>query len=296
MSAGSASRIHEELTRGLAAGRVHGAYLFWGPAGTGKRATAYGFARQLLEARGVGNEEFWHPDLHTVEPDGAVLKVEQIRDLQRALSLVANEGGRRVALLFEVDRMRNEAANALLKTLEEPPADTTLILLTTAARGLPPTVLSRTTEYRFEPEPEADVEAALRTEGLDADDAWLAAALGGGSAAAARAWADESLEPARALREAFETLASGSNSDVLDFAESFRGGGDKLRARAELFLDVHGAVARRAVEAATRVGDTEQVERWLDRAEAGARARRELRVRNLNPQLLVEGLMIDLRG
>ena len=294
MAARSAAGIQDELERAHAAGRVHGAYLFHGPDGTGKRATALWLAGLLLgRLRGAADEP-WHPDLHVVDPEGGPLRIEPVRVLQRGLSLVANEGGHRVALLFGVERMRTEAANALLKTLEEPPPQTTLVLVTSAPDALLPTVRSRTTEYRFVPTPPAELEAALREQGLADSDAWLAAALGGGSAEAALAWAEDHLERARSLLDAIVELPHGSSSDVLDFAESFRGRRD-ARDHAELFLDVHDALARREIEIASRSGDADSVERWLLRAEAGLRARREMIVRNLNPQLVVENLALDLR-
>jgi DNA polymerase-3 subunit delta' len=297
MSAGNAAVVREELERVCERDHVHGAYLFHGAPGTGKERTARWFAGRLLGRDWSGDEEeTWHPDLHVVEPDGAVLKIDQVRELQRALSLLPNEGGRRVALLFGVERIRLEAANALLKTLEEPPRDTTIVLVTSQPGTLPPTLISRTTRYRFLPMAEHDVEQVLLSEGFEPDDAWLAAVLGGGSPEAAREWADEHLESARDLCAALAEVRGWSASEVLEFAESFRGGGEKLRKRAELFLDVHAAFARRAVEAAARDSDRATVERWVERAEAGANAHRELVVRNLNPQLVVEGLMLDLRG
>ena len=259
MPAASATRTRQELARARAADQVHGAYLFSGPAGSGKRETAFWLARLLLCERegdepcgscggcarsAPGSEgERNHPDLRVLEPDGAVLKIDQVRDLQRGLSLVANEGGQRVALLFGVEQMNSEAANALLKTLEEPPANTTLVLVTTSADALPPTVRSRTTLYRFAAEPEAEVLAALREQGLDDDGAWLAAVLGGGSAAAARAWADEHLEAARELFHALEAAPGATASETLEFAESFRG---QLRdARGQTLLRPLARVLRR---------------------------------------------------
>ena len=119
MAGGTASAIRVELARARGADQVHGAYLFSGPPGTGKRDAALWFARLLLCQRagdepceqcggclrsGEGGElGRSHPDLWLLEPDGVALKIEQVRELQRKLALVANEGGRRVALLFGVE-------------------------------------------------------------------------------------------------------------------------------------------------------------------------------------------------
>ena len=293
MTDSSASRVRAEFESVLAAGRIHGAYLFHGPDGTGKRATALWLAARLLGvAEPPAEGGLAHADLHLIEPEEGLL-IEQVRELQRRLSLVANEGGHRVGVLFGLEDMRKEAANALLKTLEEPPAATTLILVTTAPAALPPTVRSRTTEYRFAPAPTEWIESRLRAEGAGEDEAWLAASLGGGSLEATKSWADEHLEAARELLDTLRAVSGGTASEALDVAESFRGGAP-ARARAALFLDVHGALARREIEQAARDGDAERLDRWLARAEDGLHARREMAVRNLNPQLVCESLLLDL--
>jgi DNA polymerase-3 subunit delta' len=300
-----------ELVRAVAADRVHGAYLFEGPAGTGRRATALWLARLLVcrepgggscehcpdclrsapteEGSAVGS----HADLSLIEPDGAQIKVEQVRALQRDLSLAPNEGGRRVAVLLGAERLNAAAANALLKTLEEPPARTSLILVAEHADGLPATVRSRTMRIRFAPEAESAVAEVLQREGFDESDAWLAASLGGGSAESARGWAEEQLDAAREIWNALERAAEVPPSELLDLAETFRGAGSAARERAVLLLAVHGAVARRRVEEAARAGDRRAAERWLERSEAGERAHKEFLRRNLNAQLVIEGLLLE---
>jgi DNA polymerase-3 subunit delta' len=311
MASGDLQGQRAELGRAVVADRVHGAYLFEGPAGTGRRSTALWLARLLVCRepgsgpcercpdclRSAASEEGGalgsHADLSLIEPDGAQIKVDQVRALQRELSLAPNEGGRRVAILLGAERLNAAAANSLLKTLEEPPARTTLILVAEHADGLPATVRSRTMRIRFAPEAESAVAAALRAEGLDETDAWLAASLGGGSSASARAWAEENLEAAREIWEALERAADVPPSELLDLAETFRGTGNAARERATLLLSVHGAVARRHVEEAARSGDRRAIDRWLERSEAGERAHREFLRRNLNAQLVVEGLLLD---
>ncbi len=210
MSVRSASAVREELGSAFANGQVHGSYLFHGPAGTGKRATAYHWARLLLgRDPDASDPEFWHPDLHVVEPEKSTLRIDQIRALQSSLALVPNEGGWRVGLLFETERITPQAANALLKTLEELPAQSSVVLTCTSPQALPPTVLSRTIGFRFAPEPESELRELLTADGLDADQAWLAAALGGASRDAVRSWAGEHLEAASEMRRALEALPSG---------------------------------------------------------------------------------------
>ncbi len=315
MAAGSQERIRAELRLARQQQRVHGAYLFEGPPGSGMRESAHWFARLLLCSAGESEPcercrdclktapkstpdaaVSQHPDLKTIEPDGANIKVDQIRALRRELGLVANEGGWRVGLILGAEALLVGAANALLKTLEEPRPRTTLLLVATQASRLPPTVRSRSIHLRFAPEPEAALRAQLRTQGLSEENAWLAAALGGGSLSSAQAWADESLDEAREMVALLERAPRLSTSELLDFAEAFRGRNEATRARTELLFEVHAAFARRAIEALLAQGSSAELEHWLERADAGERARREWARRNLNPQLLVEGLLLELQA
>ncbi len=309
--------IRTELARARASGHVHGAYLFEGPPGTGKLETALWFARlllckqvgananepcggchdcHLLAARdGQPGAQLSHPDLHWVLADGAQIKIDAVRDLRVALSLVANERGRRIALIPEAEKLRAAPANALLKTLEEPPPGAVLILVTSSAAILPRTLRSRTMRVRFTPWSEPDVRAALQAEGMPESDAALASALGGASPAAARSWAEASLEDARGMHEFLSGIGGAGATEILDFAETFRRPGEAGRERARLFLEVETAFARASAEAAAGSGDERALERWLRAFEAASRARSELVRRNLNPQLVVEGLLLELR-
>jgi DNA polymerase-3 subunit delta' len=315
MSEGSSADIRAELRQARHAGRVHGAYLFEGPAGTGKTETALWFARLLLcreqdpdpcegcvECRRSrlreheGQSVTDHPDLLWVEPDRGIVRIGQIRELQRSLDLVPNEGGWRAAVIVGAERLRTEAANALLHTLEEPPEQTTLVLVAERGEALPRTVRSRLVRLRFPPEPEEALVRALESEELSAEEARLAAALGGGGREGARQWAEAHLEAAREFQTWVMEAASRSDSEILEFAASFRGGGETNRQRIELFLDVHSVVSRERVQDALERGKTAEVGRWLRQAERAVEAHRELRRRNLNPQMLVESLLLDLKG
>ena len=318
MTGGDTQAIRTELARARESGRVHGAYLFEGAPGTGKSETALWFARLLLCKRvgpkpsepcgachdchlllardGRPGAQPSHPDLHWVLADGAWIKVDAVRELRTALSLVANERGRRVALIPEAEKLRAESANALLKTLEEPPPGAVLILVTANAHVLPRTLRSRTLRVRFAPWSEPAVRAALEAEGVPETDAALASALGGASPAAARAWAEVSLDDAREMHAFLSGIDGVGATEILDFAETFRRPGEAGRERARLFLEVEVAFARAHAEAASVAGEGRALERWLRVFEAASRARSELGRRNLNPQLVVEGLLLDLRA
>jgi DNA polymerase-3 subunit delta' len=308
MAPGGSDEIRAELARARAADKVHGAYLFEGPAGTGKSETAVWFAHLLL-CKGAGPRALEpcgrchdcrllasdsHPDLHRVEADGARIKIDAIRELRAALGLVANERGRRVALIPEAEKLRAEAANALLKTLEEPPPDAVILLVASSAEGLPRTLRSRTLRVRFPVFGERAIAAALEAEGMSGADAALASQLGGASPAAARAWAETSLDDAREMLEVLERSGELAVSEILDFAEGFRRTGEEGRSRARAFIEVQSAYARGQADAAARGRDGRALERWLRAFESAARARGELERHNLNPQLVVESLLLEL--
>jgi DNA polymerase-3 subunit delta' len=308
MAPGGSDEVRAELARARALDRVHGAYLFEGPPGTGKHETAAWFARLLLckgsapdalepcgrchDCRLLATDS--HPDLHRLEPDGAWIKVDAVRELRAALSLVANEGGRRVALIADAERLRTEAANALLKTLEEPPQGAAMLLVTAAPEALPRTLRSRTLRVRFPAFSESAIAAALEAEGMSAEDAALASRMGGASPAAARAWADESLVEAREVFALLERSPALSATEILDFAEGYRRAGEEGRRQARAFIDTQTAFARARAEHAASHGPRETLERWLRAYESASRARIELDEHNLNPQLVVESLLLEL--
>lgn len=189
---------HNQITRALLNAVIHDrvahAYLFAGPEGVGKTTTARAFARALLCAapdRGdaCGQcracrqvEHANHPDCHYVGPEGASIKIEQVREIQRKVMFRSYQGGRKVLIIEKAGAMTAEAANCLLKTLEEPPGDTVFILLTAAPQVLPATVLSRCQQFFFKSLPVPELAATLsRSYGLAEEEARLLAALSGGS-------------------------------------------------------------------------------------------------------------------
>lgn len=170
------------LGRALEQDRVAHAWAFVGPPGSGRTTAALAFAGALLcEQRGCGRCRACvlaaarrHPDLHIVEPTppesnprGArAIRIGAIRALEREAVLMPAMAGRKVFVLDDADRMTGEAPQAFLKTLEEPPPRTVLILVLAGVRTLPATVLSRCQIVRFRP-PETDAAAAERAEILE---------------------------------------------------------------------------------------------------------------------------------
>ena len=151
------------LSRALSGNRLAHGYLFTGPDGVGKRTTAAALAGALLCempyeeepcGRCKGCLKFLsgnHPDYLVIRPDGATIKIDQIRALKKDLRFPPFEAGMRIVCIEDVQTMRREAANSLLKILEEPPPDNLLLLIASESQALLPTILSRCQVIPFTP-------------------------------------------------------------------------------------------------------------------------------------------------
>jgi DNA polymerase-3 subunit delta' len=129
------------LEAALAEGPAH-AYLFYGPPGVGKRKAALAFAAGLIGDR-ARVERQAHPDLYVLQPLGDQIRIDEIRALRRDLHMRPFEAERRVYLVVSAHRLNAEAADALLKDLEEPPPYAVIVLLAEALGPLPETIRSR---------------------------------------------------------------------------------------------------------------------------------------------------------
>jgi DNA polymerase-3 subunit delta' len=138
----------------LRAAREHGrlahGYLITGPTGCGKRQVAGELCAMLT---GAEDEPFKHQDVHVIEPESKSrrIRVEQIRDLERELQMRSLLGGQKVGVIFDADRLIEAAANAFLKTLEEPPGSSHLVLVSAQPDQLLETILSRCIEIPLRP-------------------------------------------------------------------------------------------------------------------------------------------------
>ena len=163
----------EVLRRAIEAGRVAHAWAFIGPAGVGRRTTALAFAKALVAPAGgaaAGKvDRGLHPDVHVIGPTPPAsnpkgvpaIRVDNIRELERLAALKPAEAPWKVFIVDEAETMTGAAPQAFLKTLEEPPARTVIILILSQARALPATVLSRCQIVRFRPHAADGVVALL---------------------------------------------------------------------------------------------------------------------------------------
>jgi DNA polymerase-3 subunit delta' len=168
------------LHAALVEGPAH-AYLFHGPAGVGKRAAALAFAGALLGDAGRV-ERRAHPDLYLLEPVGDQIRIDEIRALRRDMHMRPFEADRRVYLLLGADVLNEDAADALLKDLEEPPGYAVMVLVADELGPLPETIRSRCQLVPFRRLPERAVREALaaRAPGLEPREATALARVAGG--------------------------------------------------------------------------------------------------------------------
>ncbi len=219
------------LLRAIKSQRVAHAYLFEGPDGIGKRLMALAFASFLLCENGTSCgkcsaclkvDHSNHPDIHFLNAEGSALKIEQVRLLQQQLSLRPLEGNYKICLIDGAEHFTRGAANALLKTLEEPQPGTVIILLTNHPEKLLPTIRSRCQKLPFAPLPKQQM-ATILAQKLDLNDteATVLAALSEGSFKKALGPNRELfLEKRCKLIQSLSALSSGSTIPIFSFAET----------------------------------------------------------------------------
>lgn len=184
-----------QLITALQTKLISHAYLFLGPDGVGKSLTAYSFAAALncqnpLEGyKPCGEcpsckkmEHNNYPDLHLVEPQGQSIKIEQIREIQSRVAYKKLEEKYQIVIIQDAQKMTVEAANSLLKVLEEPPQGTIFILIADHTRSMLPTILSRCQLIRFVALRPEHIESILQENyGVDPEEAKQIGMLSGGS-------------------------------------------------------------------------------------------------------------------
>ena len=249
-------------------GRLHHGWLITGPRGVGKATLAWRIARFLLATPDADDGGLFGapppPDTLDVSPDHPVshriqalaepgiatitrsyndrgrlrgeIVVDDVRKLNAFFGLSATDGGRRVVIIDAADEMNVSAANALLKMLEEPPARTTLLLISHQPSRLLPTIRSRCRTLRLSPLAAEDMQAALSQAGVEASDTseYLAALAGGSVGDAMRLVNLKGLELYRDLIALTDSMPRLDRMKAMALAES--AAGPKAADRFELML------------------------------------------------------------
>jgi DNA polymerase-3 subunit delta' len=250
------------LRAALDEGPAH-AYLLHGPQGVGKRTAAFAFAAALLDddRRVLART---HPDLYLLEPLGEMIRIDDVRALRHDLHMRPFEAARRVYLVLDAHRMNEDAADALLKDLEEPPPYAVLVLVASELGPLPPTILSRCQLVPFR----RLSEQAVRE--------WIAAHADDRSEAEVRALARAAAGRLDRARRLLDPAAARRREELIDVARSvYRDDGFDPGDAAAVLLsaaDELGRVAKEREQAALEGIDlpAREAEQRVRRAQRGA--------------------------
>lgn len=264
------------LKEHIANDRARHAYLFSGPSGVGRRTLALRFAQALNcpEPIAPGEpcrtcrtclqiENMQHPDLSLLHAEqvGGVLKVDQVRDLQRSLSLAPYQARYRIAILLRFEEANANASNALLKTLEEPPQHVVLILTAESGEALLPTIVSRCEMLRLRPLTIETVQQGLEAQWhIPQEDAQLLAHLSGGRIGYALRLhqSPELMQLRQAFLDDHKRLLSASRVERFAYAESLAKDKELLRQALETWQSLWRDVLLRASGSAAPVANLDQ--------------------------------------
>lgn len=178
-------KVTSLIQKAIKQGKLSHAYLFAGEPGVGKEQIALWMAKQFFckdnGIEGPCNEcseckridSMNHPDLHFLEPDGQSIKIDQIRSLQKEFHYKGVESNKKCYIIKHVDKMTVQAANSLLKFLEEPNGQSLAILITENKHRLLDTIISRVQMYQFQPLKEEDVLSSFLNKGIEGEVATL---------------------------------------------------------------------------------------------------------------------------
>ncbi len=190
--------------------RLSHGYLFHGPNGVGKKRLALWLAQSLfcleqtdevqvcshcVNCTRIANDN--HPDVHWLEPDGASIKIDQVREIRSELMKQGMESNQKVLIIDEADKMTVQSANSLLKFIEEPEAGTLLLFLTTNPAKILPTIASRLQPVAFRELPFEQLVKKLEQVGISQQKARIFASLTGSVQEAERLNEDEFFQEAR---------------------------------------------------------------------------------------------------
>jgi DNA polymerase-3 subunit delta' len=263
------------LSAALTDGPAH-AYLLHGPPGVGKKELAKLFAAELLGDH-ARVERGTHPDLYVLEPLGDQIRIDDIRTLRRDLHMRPFEASKRVYLIFGADTMNEDAADALLKDLEEPPSYAVIVLIANDLGPLPETILSRCQLVPFRRLSERAVrdEVRRRAPELSDEEATTVARVAGGRLDRAERLLDPAAVQRReALLEVARAVYLDPAFDAGDGAQTLLAGigerGLEAKARAEdsvAVLELTGREAEQRVRRSQRGAERDELLATLEELE-----------------------------
>lgn len=306
---------------------IRHAYLFCGPPGLGRRTLALRLAQALNCTKPLAPgvpcglcrdckqiEAMQHPDMNVIQAldndnlpkEGGTLKVDQIREVQRSLSLKPYQSKYRVALFLRFQEANDNAANALLKTLEEAPAHAILLLTADTPEQLLPTIISRCEILRLRPLPIEAVVSDLIYRGVDEERARLLAHISGGRPGYARRLVDDVtlLEKRDERLNDLQALLPAPRVEKFSYADKLSKDKDAMRQAITIWLSYWRDVMLRVAGAETpliNVDRNMEIEFLAGRLDLST-ARRvvsdlenalEKMDRNVNSRLLAEVLLMD---
>ena len=312
----------EMLKKHVANGTTRHAYLFAGPPGLGRRTLALRFAQALncptplepgvpcggcRDCKQIAAMQYADLTVVQAETEGGVLKVDQIREARRTLILKPYQARYRVALFLRFQEANDNAANALLKTLEEAPSYAVLVLTADSPEQLLPTIVSRCEVLRLRPLRVEEVQKQLETRGLETNTAKLIAHISGGRFGyALRLLDDESLLGMREERlNDLQRLISASRVEKFTYAEKLAKDKESMRQVILIWLSYGRDLMLKTARAGTplvnvdRDAEIEDLAQRLDLSSArhmvsGLEDVLEKMERNVNSRLLAEVLLLDL--
>ena len=303
-------------------GTTRHAYLFAGPPGLGHRTLALRFAQALNCQTPVDAgipcgqcrdckqiEAMQHADLTVVqaESEGGTMKVDQIREARRSLTLKPYQANYRVALFLRFQEANDNAANALLKTLEEAPSYAVLILTSDNPEQLLPTIVSRCEVLRLRPLKIESIQSALENRGIETSQARLIAHISGGRFGyALRLIENEALLEKREERlDDLQSLISASRVEKFAYADKLARDKESMRQAVLIWLSYWRDVMLRSAQAETPLVNVDrnvEIEDLAGRLDLSIARRAvsdfenvlEKMERNVNSRLLAEVLLLDL--
>jgi len=311
-------RIVEVFRRSLRTGKTSHSYLFEGVSGCGRKKTALALIQALFcsalsddacgecpSCRKVAGGN--HGDIHFIEPlaDKRDISIDQLRAMQRELSLRPYEAPRKACIIEPAERMSVNAANSLLKTLEEPPGSAIIILLTENAGMLLPTIRSRCQLIRFSSLSPENIQTLLERSGIAAETACLLAPMSGGSMQQALELDDDSLIARRErLLTTLDQLDINRIGTVFNASEVLSGSRDETLETLDMMISffrdaVHissgcpDIINRNVTTAIELLSRRRPFSRNLELLEKIYETRRTIQ-KNANPKLALDHLFMNI--